>query len=73
MMSRSFTTPYQRSYSATILMRSRIASDTNGVGVFGLSFYENNTDKLKVATINDVTPSVETVASGGVRMAPLPP
>ena len=35
----------------------------NGVGVFGLSFYESNTTKLKVATINGVTPSVETVAS----------
>ena len=43
---------------------ARIDSDKNGIGVFGLSFYENNTDKLKVATINGVTPSVETVASG---------
>ena len=43
---------------------ARIDSDKNGVGVFGLSFYENNTDKLKVATIDGVTPSVETVASG---------
>ena len=46
---------------------ARIESDKNGVGVFGLSFYENNTDKLKVATINGVTPSVETVASGEPR------
>ena len=43
---------------------ARIESDKNGVGVFGLSFYENNTDKLKVATINGVAPSVETVSSG---------
>ncbi|MFD1796519.1 phosphonate ABC transporter substrate-binding protein [Paracoccus aurantiacus] len=43
---------------------ARIDSDKNGVGVFGLSFYENNTDKLKVATMNGVTPSVDTVASG---------
>ena len=42
---------------------ARIESDKNGVGVFGLSFYESNTTKLKVATINGVTPSVETVAS----------
>jgi phosphate transport system substrate-binding protein len=34
------------------------------VGVFGLSFYENNTDKLKVATVNGVMPSVESIASG---------
>ena len=32
--------------------------------MFGLSFYENNTDKLKVATMSGVAPSVETVASG---------
>ncbi|MGR3541563.1 MAG: substrate-binding domain-containing protein [Hasllibacter sp.] len=43
---------------------ARIESDTNGVGVFGLSFYENNTDKLKVATMGGVTPSTETIASG---------
>ena len=43
---------------------ARIESDPNGVGVFGLSFYENNTDKLKVATMNGVEPSTETIASG---------
>lgn len=43
---------------------ARIDSNKTGVGVFGLSFYENNTDKLKVATINGVTPSTDTIASG---------
>ena len=43
---------------------ARLTSNPKGVGVFGLSFYENNTDKLKVATISGVTPSVETVAAG---------
>ncbi|WBU63798.1 PstS family phosphate ABC transporter substrate-binding protein [Paracoccus aerodenitrificans] len=43
---------------------ARIASNPQGVGVFGLSFYENNTDTLKVATMSGVSPSVETVASG---------
>lgn len=43
---------------------ARIESDPNGIGVFGLSFYENNTAKLKVATMSDVTPSTETIASG---------
>ncbi|APH74058.1 PstS family phosphate ABC transporter substrate-binding protein [Aquibium oceanicum] len=42
---------------------ARIDSNKTGVGVFGLSFYENNADKLKVATINGVTPSVETISS----------
>ena len=43
---------------------ARIQSADNGIGVFGLSFYENNTDKLKVATIGGVTPSTETIAKG---------
>lgn len=43
---------------------SRIESSPNGIGVFGLSFYENNTDKLKVGTMSGVTPSTETIASG---------
>ncbi|MFT3690735.1 PstS family phosphate ABC transporter substrate-binding protein [Paenirhodobacter sp.] len=43
---------------------ARIAANKNAVGVFGLSFYQNNTDKLRVATIDGVTPSVETVAKG---------
>ena len=43
---------------------ARIESSPNGIGVFGLSFYENNTDKLKVGTISGVSPSTETIASG---------
>ncbi|ANT59073.1 phosphonate ABC transporter substrate-binding protein [Salipiger sp. CCB-MM3] len=43
---------------------ARIDSNANGVGVFGLAFYENNTDKLKVATMSGIEPSTETIASG---------
>lgn len=43
---------------------ARLDADKKAVGVFGLSFYQNNTDKLKVATIDGVVPSVETIASG---------
>jgi len=43
---------------------ARIDANTNGIGVFGLAFYENNTDKLKVATMGGVAPSTETIASG---------
>lgn len=43
---------------------ARVATDKNGIGVFGLSFYQNNTDKLKVATMSGVVPSVESIASG---------
>lgn len=43
---------------------ARIDANTNAIGVFGLAFYENNTDKLKVATMGGVAPSTETIASG---------
>jgi phosphate transport system substrate-binding protein len=43
---------------------SRIDANKNAVGVFGLSFYENNTDKLKVATVDGIVPSVETISKG---------
>ena len=41
-----------------------IDANKNGIGVFGLAFYENNTDKLQVATMSGVEPSTETIASG---------
>lgn len=43
---------------------ARIEADTNGIGVFGLSFYENNTDKLQVATINGIVPTTDSIAAG---------
>ena len=43
---------------------ARIAANKTGLGVFGLSFYENNADKLKVATVSGIVPSTETIASG---------
>jgi len=43
---------------------ARLTSNPNTIGVFGLSFYEQNKDTLKVATIDGVTPSLETVAAG---------
>lgn len=43
---------------------ARLDANQTGLGVFGLSFYQNNTNKLEVATINGVIPSVETIASG---------
>lgn len=43
---------------------ARIDSNKTGVGVFGLAFYENNADKLKVATVSGITPSTETIAKG---------
>jgi phosphate transport system substrate-binding protein len=43
---------------------ARIDANPEGIGVFGLAFYENNTDKLKVATMGGVMPSTESIASG---------
>lgn len=43
---------------------ARIAANKTGLGVFGLAFYENNKDKLKVATVSDVAASTETISSG---------
>jgi phosphate transport system substrate-binding protein len=43
---------------------SRIDQNKTGIGVFGLAFYENNADKLKVATVGGVVPSVESIADG---------
>ena len=43
---------------------ARIDANSNGIGVFGLAFYENNTDKLKVATMSGVPPSSGTISTG---------
>lgn len=42
----------------------RLQANPDTMGVFGLSFYDQNRDTLKVATINGVEPSLETIASG---------
>ncbi|QTN35598.1 substrate-binding domain-containing protein [Cognatishimia activa] len=41
-----------------------IESNKDGVGVFGLAFYENNTDKLQVATMSGIVPTTESIATG---------
>ncbi len=43
---------------------ARLQSNTDTVGVFGLSFYEQNTDTLKVATVAGVEPNMETILAG---------
>jgi phosphate transport system substrate-binding protein len=43
---------------------ARLDANKTSLGVFGLSFYQNNTDKLEVATVSGVFPSVETISSG---------
>ncbi|OUS36034.1 phosphonate ABC transporter substrate-binding protein [Rhodobacterales bacterium 56_14_T64] len=43
---------------------ARIESNKDGIGVFGLAFYENNTDKLQVATMSGIVPSTESISTG---------
>ncbi|MEO6012636.1 MAG: substrate-binding domain-containing protein [Devosia sp.] len=43
---------------------ARIDSNKTGIGVFGLAFYEQNLDKLKVATVGGIVPSTATIADG---------
>jgi phosphate transport system substrate-binding protein len=43
---------------------ARLDANKTSLGVFGLSFYQNNMDKLEVATVSGVFPSVETISSG---------
>ena len=41
-----------------------IDANKDGIGIFGLAFYENNTDTLNVATMSGVVPSTELIATG---------
>lgn len=43
---------------------ARVAANPNGIGIFGLAFYENNTDKLRLATISGITPNSDTISDG---------
>jgi phosphate transport system substrate-binding protein len=43
---------------------ARVDANKNGIGVFGLSFYQNNTDKLRVGTMAGVVPTVDAIAKG---------
>jgi phosphate transport system substrate-binding protein len=43
---------------------ARLDANPAAIGVFGLSFYENNRSTLEVSTINGVEPTVETISSG---------
>jgi phosphate transport system substrate-binding protein len=43
---------------------ARIERNRTAIGVFGLSFYDQNRDKIRVATVNNIVPSVEAIANG---------
>lgn len=48
-------------YSETL---ARLIANPTGLGVFGLSFYENNADRLQLASVSGVMPSEATIANG---------
>ena len=43
---------------------ARLRTSPSAVGVFGLGFYDQNRDKLRVATVNNVAPSEQTILNG---------
>lgn len=43
---------------------ARLDAQRTALGVFGLSFYEQNRDRLQVASVSGVMPSLETIESG---------
>lgn len=43
---------------------ARLKTSPNAVGVFGLGFYDQNKDRLRVATVNGIEPSEQTVLNG---------
>jgi len=43
---------------------ARLDANKNAIGVFGLSFYENNTNSLRVATFQGIVPTRAAIAEG---------
>jgi phosphate transport system substrate-binding protein len=43
---------------------ARLEADRKAIGVFGLSFFQNNTDKLRVGTMDGVIPTPASIAAG---------
>lgn len=41
-----------------------ISGDKNGLGFFGLAYYEQNKDKLNLVPVNGIAPTMETVKNG---------
>lgn len=48
-------------YSETL---ARISANKTAVGVFGLDYYQNNADRLRLAAVDGVIPSAATISSG---------
>jgi len=66
---------FQASEDDNVLVQG-IATDTNAIGFFGLAYYEENADRLKLVAVDDgdpsngdgpIEPSAETVQNGTYR------
>ncbi len=56
-------TDYSASEDDNVLVQG-VAGDTNALGYFGYSYYENNRDALKALALDGVKPTTETIQSG---------
>jgi len=46
------------------LIINKVVAEPNNFGILGYSYYDNSRDKLKAATINDITISLNTIQDG---------
>ncbi|MGH8591074.1 MAG: PstS family phosphate ABC transporter substrate-binding protein, partial [Gammaproteobacteria bacterium] len=51
------------------LILQKIQANPNALGVFGYSFLEQNTDKVKAAVVDGVTPTFESIADGSYAIS----
>ncbi|CAN5591721.1 PstS family phosphate ABC transporter substrate-binding protein [soil metagenome] len=54
---------YQASEDDNVLVQG-VSGNQNALGYFGLAFYENNQDALKLLSVDGVEPSADTISSG---------
>lgn len=54
---------YQASEDDNVLVQG-VSGNQNALGYFGLAFYENNQDSLKLLSVDGVEPSADTISSG---------
>jgi phosphate transport system substrate-binding protein len=51
------------------LMVSKLNANPKAVGVFGFSFLDQNADRLKGATVNDIAPTFDNIAGGSYKIS----
>ena len=54
---------YQASEDDNVLVQG-VSGNQNALGYFGLAFYENNQDQLKLLSVDGVEPTADTISSG---------